>query len=430
MGLSIPVIYTICVGAILAILLLRRVVPSPTQVCQSRLVSVALRRIVYPYLYRRFLGFAPITRLRALVLLTYISFTLFCNFNGAGTAAQRAGWLSVINFIPLYISGRLAMVTSLLELSIKDSLAVHGAAGVMVISQTAVHIILELRNMRAQLQDPVYFYGLLVRRSHFICYKLADKYQASAALGAILVTLLAQRAAFEMFKRFHASLAILMAVAVWKHPHPDRAQSSYYIIVVTAVYLLLIAGQTISVIFRNFILSRRCARAHVMPVGDAMRIKLDLTSHFDMRPGQWVFITLPAASLWSLFESHPFMVCRQDSDPETGIFSLTLLAQVQTGFTKEIKLQSTIQRPYLALIDGPYGNPPNYGEFDSVVFVASGMGVAAHMLAIQHLLSNYKRNVRTGSITLYWELEHTGRHHLNPRIHSDRLQRTKDGSGI
>jgi hypothetical protein len=185
MALTSTLIYAITICAIFVGLLLLRFVPIGSLIStvrsfistirsfistvrrffQNHITLFFLREIVYPLLYRRFRFLAPITRLRALSLVTYASVTVFLNLTGVHTATEasiRAGWLSVTNLIPLFVSARLAMAANALGLSLREAFAVHTAAGSMVIAQAATHVYLQLRNSRFRLDNSVQFYGFLV----------------------------------------------------------------------------------------------------------------------------------------------------------------------------------------------------------------------------------------------------------------------------
>jgi hypothetical protein len=171
MALTSTVIYAITICAIFVGLLLLRFVPIGSFIStvrrffQNHVPLFLLREIVYPLLYRRFRFLAPITRLRALALVTYASVTVVFNIIGVHTATEasiRAGWLSVTNLIPLFASARLAMAANALGLPLREAFAVHTAAGSMVIAQAAIHIYLQLRNSRFRWDNSVSFYGVLV----------------------------------------------------------------------------------------------------------------------------------------------------------------------------------------------------------------------------------------------------------------------------
>lgn len=101
------------------------------------------------------------------------------------------------------------------------------------------------------------------------------------------------------------------------------------------------------------------------------------------------------------------MVSWRENDLEQRTSSLALLVKVQSGFSKRIHEQATSPEPYLAWVDGPYGKPPDYGKYESIILVASGIGIAAHSLAIKDLLEDYKRGkIQTKSIWLYWQIDH------------------------
>jgi hypothetical protein len=145
--------------------IIRRLISTVKHFFQNQITFFLLRKVVYPLLYRRFRFLAPITRLRALALVTYALLTVFLNLNGVHTVAEasiRAGWLSVANLIPLFVSARLAMAANALGLSLREAFAIHTAAGFMVIAQATIHIYLQLRNSRFRLDSSVPFYGFLV----------------------------------------------------------------------------------------------------------------------------------------------------------------------------------------------------------------------------------------------------------------------------
>ena len=60
-------------------------------------------------------------------------------------------------------------------------------------------------------------------------------------------------------------------------------------------------------------------------------------------------------------------------------------------------------------MDGPYGHGAELDCFDKILFVASGIGVAAHLLAIRHLLQAHQdQTARVRRVSLLWFLEKTG----------------------
>ena len=60
-------------------------------------------------------------------------------------------------------------------------------------------------------------------------------------------------------------------------------------------------------------------------------------------------------------------------------------------------------------VDGPYGSVESLEQFDKVFFVASGIGLAAHLLAIRHLIQTHNdKTSRVRRLSLLWFLETEG----------------------
>ena len=161
--------------------------------------------------------------------------------------------------------------------------------------------------------------------------------------------------------------------------------------------------QWATVIVQNLILKRRSGAAYVQLRGNAALIELNLSSPLEMRPGQFVYIWLPSAGFWSIFQSHPYMISWQ-----TGT-TLSALLQPQRGFSRRIKHLAEDPSPSLAWVDGPFGNPPDFSEYDTVILVADGIGITSHLLVMKDLLQKYRgRTARVKEIILFWRIDNEG----------------------
>lgn len=57
-------------------------------------------------------------------------------------------------------------------------------------------------------------------------------------------------------------------------------------------------------------------------------------------------------------------------------------------------------------IDGPYGAPHGFGEYGTVVMIASGVGIAGHMPYIKDLITGHLNwEVRTQRVLLVWQMK-------------------------
>lgn len=113
-----------------------------------------------------------------------------------------------------------------------------------------------------------------------------------------------------------------------------------------------------------------------------------------------MFLTIPTtpANFVGLIQSHPYVLAWADGS------DVTLLIQKHTGFSNDLFFKATSDS--LAIVDGPYGQFQELGVYDKVLFIASGIGIAAHLLMIKHLLEAHEtQSVRARRITLLWFLE-------------------------
>lgn len=105
-------------------------------------------------------------------------------------------------------------------------------------------------------------------------------------------------------------------------------------------------------------------------------VRLTFTRRFSWRAGQHVYITLPSISDYPT-QSHPFTIASTPNDidgcSETPDKEVVLLIRGREGFTKRLLAhasQSATQPPVTALIDGPYGCPPDLRSYSTAILIA------------------------------------------------------------
>ncbi|GAB1729809.1 hypothetical protein NU195Hw_Modified_187t1 [Hortaea werneckii] len=80
-----------------------------------------------------------------------------------------------------------------------------------------------------------------------------------------------------------------------------------------------------------------------------------------------------------------------------------LLIQCRNGFSDRLRL---CRQPSTVIVDGPYGKETPLKDFDKILFIAAGGGIAAHLLAIRQLLQAHEdRTARCRRLSLLWVLE-------------------------
>lgn len=147
-----------------------------------------------------------------------------------------------------------------------------------------------------------------------------------------------------------------------------------------------------------------------IPLEDAVHIHIRLSRPWNVRAGQYVYLTVPGAGGASVAQSHPFYIAwwyRADDD-----FYIVLIAQRRTGFTervfhmKDIRHNSGTRGGARALIDGPYGKEMSLDSYDNVLLFATGIGIAGQLSHIAQLLKDYyDLGAKTKRVTLFWQVD-------------------------
>jgi ferric-chelate reductase len=93
-------------------------------------------------------------------------------------------------------------------------------------------------------------------------------------------------------------------------------------------------------------------------------------------PGQHVFVHFPTISP---LQSHPFTIASVPNSKE-----LTFVVQAKAGFSRRLYNRAISSLPttsepskgksYVVLVDGPYGRPPNFLQYDTLVLIAGSTG--------------------------------------------------------
>ena len=161
-----------------------------------------------------------------------------------------------------------------------------------------------------------------------------------------------------------------------------------------------------------------------------IKVTVIVPSRLQIKPGQYINLWIPSISFWSFLQSHPFVVASCTGGQQT---TLELLIGPQKGLTSKFLRNSTngsdsVSDLRLALFSGPHGLSAPLAEFETVLLVASGLGIAAQLPYLRYLIRGYNDfQVRTRRIHLVWQLESL-RKQSSIYPHDRQLTQTEDGA--
>ena len=252
-------------------------------------------------------------------------------------------------------------------------------------------------------------FSLLRNSDHF----LTDLAPQAAVCFAVSVTLCLpffRNTWFEAFLHAHHSLTVVAIYGSWVHISPRGLLPRFYMYALTAFagsFAVLLSG---IVVWRNAVFRDRLPRADILNLKGAVLVRVFLSRPVHVQAGQhitlWVF--MPSTSFHTLFEYHPFVVASWSDGP---LDKLDLLIEPRSGLTRHLLHRSQTRTDRCrALFSGPHGNSVPVGNYEVVLMVASGYGIAAQLPYLKQLLHDYNsRKARSRRIHLVWELKTLGK---------------------
>lgn len=142
-------------------------------------------------------------------------------------------------------------------------------------------------------------------------------------------------------------------------------------------------------------------KALVRPA-EVLQVDVTVPRPWQVKAGQFIFLSIPKLGIFTGIRGHPFMVTWWERDQD-GL-RISLLVKSRAGFTAE--LSRHLNKDLLAFIDGPYSAHHDFGQYGTVVMLATGIGIAGHIPYIKDLISGYNNcTVKTRRVRLLWQIK-------------------------
>ncbi|KAF2257699.1 hypothetical protein CC78DRAFT_622409 [Lojkania enalia] len=347
------------------------------------------KRLIYTTIFRRLKGSYEINVLTlSSVMLAITVNILGCTLKVSDRhdIAKRCATLFLINAVPLYLGGRTNIfVDRILRLSLSKYALIHHWLGRICVVQGFVHGIIKISSTSISTTE-ILLISLL------------------SAIG-VLSILYVRRYLYEVFLKSHLVFALMLAGTLWWHVPTFRKREITCLGVATAAWLLQHVAWLAGLFYRNSgsRSSNKVAITRFDSLKDSTRsisATVSLKRPWKVSPGQYVYLTFPDIDRHRVgfFQAHPYAIAWVDGS------DITLLIQQYDGFSNS--LFHSLHCHSSVIVDGPYGHSQSLNEYDKVLFMASGIGIAAHLLSIKSLLEAHEnRTARARRLTLVWFVE-------------------------
>ncbi|KAL2066279.1 hypothetical protein VTL71DRAFT_2350 [Oculimacula yallundae] len=249
---------------------------------------------------------------------------------------------------------------------------------------------------------------------------------SSLGLLLLLAFPIVRKLSYEVFLRTHQALSLLLTFAIWQHLPSDKNFPRGYIYISSGLYVAMLILQAGSVVFHNGIFRHHLSRAALTHDNGAVKIRLKLQEPLEIGPGTYINLWIPAVSFGAFLQSHPFMVISWGSGKQHII---DLLIEPQRGLTRDLLYHAKRDNAadFLVIFSGPHGTSVPMDEYESILMVASGFGIATHLPYLKRLIYGYNsRRVQARRIHLVWQIRHkadavVAQSLLNDALKDDRL---------
>ena len=201
---------------------------------------------------------------------------------------------------------------------------------------------------------------------------------------------------------------------MWRYVKDELVFPGLCIYISCGTFVVTALVELLWIIYRNFTFHCGLFRANFDIVCDAIRIKIRVSRPWNIRAGHYINIRLSGVGCRTLLESHPFRVVSWvvDTSSKPKLTTVHLLVEPRDGFIPRLlryAKRSSEGTRHLVLYSGPHGTPTSMKEYDTVLLIATGFGIAAILPHLKELLDGYGRcEVVTRRVHVVWQLKGEG----------------------
>jgi predicted ferric reductase len=337
----------------------------------------------------------------------------------AGIVRNRTGTMATVNLIPLVVmAGRNNPLIAMLHVPFDTWNLLHRWLGRIVVLEALAHTFAWAIPKGQEKGWKVV--RMALGESSFLLAGLV----ATCAMVALMLHSPSpvRHAFYEVFVHFHFAVAAVCMGFLWVHLDGLAAQT--YLLAAVILWALERATRLFIILYRNFGRESTTATVEAMP-GDAMRITLRMARPWNFRPGQHIYLYIPAVGWWT---SHPFSVGWSEADnlitdekPSLPMSkqdllgapqkeTISLLVRRRTGMTDQLFQRASnaigSRVTLRAFAEGPYGNIHSMDSYGTVMLFAGGVGITHHVPFVRHLVAGFAEGtVATRRLTLVWIIQ-------------------------
>ncbi|KAI0971220.1 ferric reductase like transmembrane component-domain-containing protein [Xylaria arbuscula] len=209
--------------------------------------------------------------------------------------------------------------------------------------------------------------------------------------------------AYEVFVIQHIIAAVIFLYVVYVHV-PNSARYNVWFAIAAISFDRLC--RLVLLVWRNikFVPTKTCCKGgqwlgyetQITAVGDSITVLTISGVHFEWFAGQHIYVWIPRIGL---VETHPYTIATSHPLPGTCICnSIQLVVRSHNGFSKRLhqfaqKTEASGEKETVtAFIVGPYGVPPRWDIFETLILISASTGTSFTLPILESLLESKVTN--------------------------------------
>lgn len=339
-----------------------------------RIIAWLLQRIRYKSLYNRGTwSDIGMTVPQAITLTAFIGGNaVICAFDPS-VALPR---ILLFNLIPLYLGRRMNIFTNFLEISLHVHQFAHNWLGRIVVTQALVHCGLSWTKLSTST----------------ISWKLGLA-SAISLLGILAISIIRlQRSSPILFVYLHRILALAALCCGGGHiVLVTRNWISFTAILTFVAGAIFIISWAVRLIRKVYLRRAKVIRAAVLASGDIGRIWIRTGHSIMTRPGMYFYVSFTDLPLRLRFREFLLPVAFWDPEARETTREFSFLFHYP-DIVATLKDRLERKRAFKISIDGPYGKPLKLEQYELVMLIANGIGIAGILPIALSLLARRKHD--------------------------------------
>jgi hypothetical protein len=229
---------------------------------------------------------------------------------------------------------------------------------------------------------------------------------AAALLSTVPVTLhpIIRRHSQAALK-IHYVLAITAMAALSYHTWNQRSSCRWYLAGAGILWAVLsMAAGVHAIIMKRW--GYAWPAVTLRPFHELLRLEIIVPAHWTVQPGQWVYLWLPRASLWTCFQLPLLYVSLWDDTPKQRTLYILVRPQSATLYDRLYMEESLHDCRHSALLLGPYGQCVDFTAFGTILFIVEDIAIMRVLPFIRMLvLASEQRRAMVRELRIVWQMD-------------------------